>query len=166
VHLGVREIQAVCTKAVRKKEWKRKKRYFSTIFHWQKDRQTLQNTDGKQYCQYWIRCLIVFNWISRKQRLLVEALYQWPQNFFLFDGQIAITQQSEGRASYVMWIVSGFVTFFQIKKFFVNIWFFITDKHFSRAGWNGATGRIWLADRSLETPDLGQSLNQSWHNKR
>ena len=31
-------------------------------------------------------------------------------------------------------------------------YFFIIDKMASRAGWNGFAGRIWPADRSLETP--------------
>jgi len=30
-------------------------------------------------------------------------------------------------------IVSGYVTFYQISKFFVNIYFFIIDKMYSRA---------------------------------
>jgi len=39
------------------------------------DRLTLQNSDEKQYCQYWMLCLVDTKYIARKQRLLVEALY-------------------------------------------------------------------------------------------
>ena len=50
-------------------------------------------------------------------------------------------------------IVSGYDTLFhQVSKFFVNIWFVITDKMSSRTGWNGVVGRIWPERRSLETP--------------
>ena len=38
------------------------------------DRYTLQNSDQKQYCQYWMLRLVVVNKIATKQRLLVEAL--------------------------------------------------------------------------------------------
>ena len=37
------------------------------------DRQTLQNSDENQFCQYWMLRLVVTNYIARKQRLLVEA---------------------------------------------------------------------------------------------
>jgi len=53
-------------KVVTKKEWKRKKRYLIDVqFSTDKklattqDRQTLQNSDEKQDCQYWILRLIV-----------------------------------------------------------------------------------------------------------
>ena len=47
-------------------------------------------------------------------------------------------------------IVSGYVTFCQTNKFFVN-YFFMIDKMSSRAGWNGVASRMWPAGRSLET---------------
>jgi len=65
VHLGVGEIQAIFMKVFTKKEWK--KRYlidvqFSTDkkLATMQDSQTLQNSDEKQYCQYWILRLVVF----------------------------------------------------------------------------------------------------------
>jgi len=67
VHLGVREMQDVFMKVVTKKKKNEKKRYlvdvqFSTDkkLVTKQDRQTLQNSDGKQYCQYWIPRLVVF----------------------------------------------------------------------------------------------------------
>ena len=38
-------------------------------------RQTLQNTFGKQYCQYWLLHLIVIDLIAHKHSFFVEALY-------------------------------------------------------------------------------------------
>jgi len=84
------------------------------------DCQTLQNFDEKQYFQYWILCLVVFNWKSRKQRLLVEALYQGLQTF-LSDGHINYYTTFGGPGILRNVIVSGYVTFCQIKRFFVNI---------------------------------------------
>ena len=52
--------QALCVKAVTKKEWKRNKWYLMFNFPLTKklattqDRQILQNSDEKQDCQYWI----------------------------------------------------------------------------------------------------------------
>ena len=67
MHLSVIQIQVVCRKAVTKKEWKRKKRYLIDVqlstdkkLSTTEDRQTLQNFDEKQYCQYWILRLVVF----------------------------------------------------------------------------------------------------------
>jgi len=51
-------------------------------------------------------------------------------------------------------IVLCYVTFYRIKKCFINILFFIIDKTASRLGWNDFAGRIWSAGRSLETPAL------------
>jgi len=66
VHLGVREMQAVFTKVVTKKNEKEKKRrlihvQFSTDnkLATTQDRHPL-NSDEKQYCQYWIPRLVVF----------------------------------------------------------------------------------------------------------
>ena len=41
------------------------------------DSQALQNSDEKQYCQYWMLRLVVINYIARKQRMLVETLYAY-----------------------------------------------------------------------------------------
>jgi len=41
------------------------------------DSQALQNSDEKQYCQYWMLRLVVINQIARKQRLLVKTLYAY-----------------------------------------------------------------------------------------
>jgi len=41
------------------------------------DSQAMQNSDEKQYCQYWMLRLVVINRIARKQRLLVETLYAY-----------------------------------------------------------------------------------------
>jgi len=46
------------------------------------DRQTLQNSNVKQYCQYWILRLGVFTRF-RANTVRVEALYQCFSNFFL-----------------------------------------------------------------------------------
>jgi len=68
MHLGVRQVQAVCMKAITKK-WRRKKRYLTDdqIYTDQKvattqDHQTLQNSDEKQYCQY---CILRFVVLTR-----------------------------------------------------------------------------------------------------
>ena len=73
----------MATPVVTRKEWKRRKSSLLTwcsSFHWKKfavtqDFQTLQNSDEKQCCQYWILRLVVTKYIACKQRLLVEALY-------------------------------------------------------------------------------------------
>jgi len=59
-------MQAVCMKAVTKTR-KREQRYFDALFSTYKnlattqDRQTLQNSDEKHYCQYWMLRLLVTN---------------------------------------------------------------------------------------------------------
>jgi len=52
----------MCTKAVTKKDRKRKKWYLIDVqsSSAKKLATTLQNTDKKQYCQYWILRLVVF----------------------------------------------------------------------------------------------------------
>jgi len=81
VNLGVRVMQAVFMKVVTKKNEKEKKTVligvkFSTDkkFTTMQDRHTLQNSDEKQYCQYWILRLVVFTRFGAN-RLLVETLY-------------------------------------------------------------------------------------------
>ena len=65
-------------KAVTKKMKKQKRYLIDVQFSTDKklattqDRQTLQNSDEKQYCQYWILGLVVLNQISCKQSLLVK----------------------------------------------------------------------------------------------
>jgi len=65
-------------KAVTKKMKKQKRYLIDVQFSTDKklattqDRQTLQNSDEKQYCQYWILGLVVLNQISCKQGLLVK----------------------------------------------------------------------------------------------
>jgi len=68
-------------KVVTKKNEKEKKTVFIVLrFSTDKklattqDRQTLQNSDEKQYCQYWILRLVVFTRFGTN-RLLVETLY-------------------------------------------------------------------------------------------
>ena len=68
MHPGMREMQAVCMKAVTERELKRKRRYLIDVqFSTDKkltttqDRQTLQNFDEKQCSQYWILRLVVFS---------------------------------------------------------------------------------------------------------
>jgi len=80
VHVAVREMQAVFMKAVAEKEWKRKKMYLidvkfsiETKLATTPERQTLQNSDEKQYCEYWILRLVVYTRFPAKP-LLVEAL--------------------------------------------------------------------------------------------
>ena len=64
-----------------KKRMKKKEQYFLDVQSSRQkpettqDSQALQNSDGKQYCQYWMLRLVAINYIARKQRLLVEALY-------------------------------------------------------------------------------------------
>jgi len=63
-----------------------------------------------------------------------------------------ITQQCEGRTSYVMWLFQD--TLHQAQRFFVN-WFFIIYKMYSRAGfgprsviWRMASQAGWIASRA------------------
>ena len=56
VHLSVTEIQAICMKAVTKKEWKRKKRYLMFNFHWQKSSQQRKTA---RYCKTTMKSKIV-----------------------------------------------------------------------------------------------------------
>jgi len=66
VHLGVREMQAVFMKVVTKQK-NEKRRYLIDVQFFTdnklataQDHQTLQNSDEKQDCQYWILRLDVF----------------------------------------------------------------------------------------------------------
>jgi len=68
VHLGVREIQAVSVKVIPKKRMKKKQKWCLIYVQFSTDKklattkkhQTLQNSDKKQYSQYWILGLVVF----------------------------------------------------------------------------------------------------------
>jgi len=65
VHLDVREMQAVCMKAVTKKNEKKKAVVIEVAFSTEmlattQDRQTLQNSNEKQDCQYCIVRYVVF----------------------------------------------------------------------------------------------------------
>jgi len=68
---------------------------------------------------------------------------------FLSDGQINYYTTVRGLGISCNVIVSGYFTFCQIKKFFVNMLFFYWQNLFA--------GRIWLVGRSLGAPDLRQS---------
>jgi len=81
VNLGVRKMQTVFMKVVTKKNEKEKKRVLLDVkistdkkFATTQDRQRRQNSDEKQYCQYWILPLVVFTRFGAN-RLLVETLY-------------------------------------------------------------------------------------------
>ena len=52
-------------------------------------------------------------------------------------------------------IFSGYVAFYQINTFFVNIVFVsLLAKMCFAAGLNGFAGQIWPAGRSVENPDI------------
>jgi len=82
VYLGVREMQAVFMKVLTKKNETEKKRYLIDVqFSTDKklattqDRQTLQNSDEKQYCQYSILRLVVFTRFRANRDCLLKLLY-------------------------------------------------------------------------------------------
>jgi len=94
VHLGVREIQAVCMKAVIEKEWKRKKLNWCSVFHWQKACNNARPPDTAKlwwktiaYCQHWILHLVVFTRFPAnrdcllKLYMLVKSVEQFLVSF-------------------------------------------------------------------------------------
>jgi len=82
-----------------------------------------------------------------------QSVYIRGLQTFLLEGHTSGYTTVWGLDILPMTFVSGYVKFWQISKFFLNI-FFIIDKTASRAGWNAFTGWIGLAGRSLETPGL------------
>jgi len=75
-------------------------------------------------------------------RIGLLSLVQAFPNFFP-EGHISDYTTVRGPDILRQAVVSGYVTFCQISKYFVNI-FFIVDK-------NGFAGRIWTAGCSFET---------------
>jgi len=51
-------------------------------------------------------------------------------------------------------IFSGYVTFYQINTFFVNLLFFHYWQNVFCGGWNGFPGQIWPVGRSVENPSI------------
>jgi len=128
-----------------------------------------------------------FSW-NRGEELFKEAevsRHFWPnkknrwfsRNAFVYSRGLQ-TFLSEGHISYFTTIrgpdilrnvaFSGFVTFCAINKFFWMYSFFIIEKMslrldemVSQAGWDGVSGWIRPAGRSLQTPDMWRYIFES-----
>jgi len=80
VHLGEREIQAVSVKVIPKKRMKKKQKWCLIYVQFSTDKklattkkhQTLQNSDKKQYSQYWILGLVVFTRFPANRNCLLK----------------------------------------------------------------------------------------------
>jgi len=106
---------AVCMKAVTKKEWKRKKRYLIDVqFSTDKlatteDRQTLQNSDEKQDCQYWIPRLVVFTRFPANRDCLLK-LYIYVSEISLNSFSWASLGETCLYWAYFIWLTDGVAT--------------------------------------------------------
>jgi len=58
-------------------------------------------------------------------------------------------------------IDSGYVAFYEINNFCVNMLFFHYWQHVFAAGLTGFAGRIWPAGGSLEAPDVEHAFVKS-----
>ena len=105
--------QALCVKAVTKKEWKRNKWYLMFNFPLTKklattqDRQILQNSDEKQDCQYWILRLVVFTRFPANRDCLLK-LYMLVESATTFSLELHL-----GKRVYIgltSWLTEGVVT--------------------------------------------------------
>jgi len=79
-------------KRLQKKQWKRKKRYLIDVqFSTDKklattqDHQTLQNSDEKQDCQYWILRLVLFTRFHKNRDCLLKLYYCYQLEQFLMN---------------------------------------------------------------------------------
>jgi len=113
VHLSVREIQAICVKAVTKKRMKKKKTVLDVQFPLTKklattqDRQILQNSDEKQDCQFWILRLVVFTRFPANRDCLLKL-------YTLVKSARTVSRELHwGKRVYsglTSWLNEGFVT--------------------------------------------------------
>ena len=113
MHLSVREIQAICVKAVTKKRMKKKKTVLDVQFPLTKklattqDRQILQNSDEKQDCQFWILRLVVFTRFPANRDCLLKL-------YMLVKSARTVSRELHwGKRVYsglTSWLNEGFVT--------------------------------------------------------
>jgi len=121
-------------------------------------RKTLQNSDDKQFCQYWILCWLFLTRFPANRDCLLKFYIRGFQTF-LSDCHMSyyITVRGQGILRNVIFL--GICYILTNRKYII----FIIDKISSRAGWNGVADRIWLAGCSLETLDLRQVVQDCEH---